>query len=192
MKVVGLTGGIGAGKSFVANIFKTLGIPVYDSDSRAKQLYFDNEELKIKMKSHFGEDIYHGNEIDRGKLASIVFNNKEKLNLLNALVHPLLIQDFIAWKIKQSTPYVVREAAILIESNGYRDCNSIIVVTAPTDLKIARVISRDKSTKEQVNQRIANQISDPERLKFADFEIINDGSSSVIQQVLKIHQKLIN
>ncbi|MFT6323759.1 MAG: dephospho-CoA kinase [Halieaceae bacterium] len=187
MKVVGLTGGIGSGKSTVAKIFTTLGIPVYDSDTRAKQLYSENRELREKMKAHFGEEIYIGTQVNKAKLAEIVFQNKIELAFLNELVHPLLVQDFIYWKIKQSSSYVVREAAILIESGGYTDCHAIVIVTAPADLRIQRVMSRDGVEEKWVESRMKNQLSDKERLKFSDFEIVNDGHSSLIEQVVTFH-----
>lgn len=191
MKVIGLTGGIGAGKSTVAKIFKTLGIPVYDSDTRAKQLYTENSGLQSKMKSHFGEDIYVDGNIDRVKLATIVFKDKAELSVLNSFVHPVLAQDFIGWKIRQNTSYVIREAAILVESNAYRDCAAVIVVTAPLDVRLARVVKRDQSNEEMVKQRMANQMSQDELLTYGDHQVINDGNTSLIKQVLKIHSQLV-
>lgn len=191
MKVIGLTGGIGAGKSTVSKIFETLGIPVYDSDTRAKQLYSESSELKAQMIHHFGPAIYVGEQINREKLAQIIFNDKEQLKLINRLVAPILTQDFIAWKIRKNTPYVIREAAILIESNSYRDCNAVIVVTASKEMRLERVVGRDNSTAELVEQRMNNQLSDKERLEYADFVINNDENESVIEQVLSVHQTLM-
>jgi dephospho-CoA kinase len=191
MKVVGLTGGIGAGKSTVALVFKILGIPVYDSDTRAKKMYSESSDLKQKMQSHFGIDIYEGEQINRAKLAEIVFQDKDELEKLNSFVRPALTQDFIQWKLKQNTPYVIREAAILIESNTYRDCNAVVVVSAPMEVRISRVTKRDQASVEMVQNRISSQMSDEERLKYADFEIINNGNRSLITQVLEIHNQLL-
>ena len=188
--VVGLTGGIGSGKTTVASIFEKLGIPVYNSDQRAKDLYSESQELKKLMQAHFGVDIYTGNEINRPKLAEIVFNNKAELEVLNAFVHPLLQRDFEYWNENQKAPYVLREAAILIESGAYKLCDKIIVITANKEVRIKRVTQRDNTTQEQVKSRIANQLSDSERLKFADFKISNNTNDSLIEQVLQIHTQL--
>ena len=188
--VVGLTGGIGSGKTTVARIFEKLGIPIYNSDQRAKDLYSESQELKTLMQAHFGTDIYTGNEINRSMLANIVFGNKAELEVLNGFVHPLLQKDFEYWNEKQNAPYVLREAAILIESGAHKFCDKIIVITADEEVRIARVTKRDNSTKEQVKSRMANQLKDSERLKFADFEIKNNTNDSLIEQVLHIHSQL--
>ena len=188
--VVGLTGGIGSGQTTVAQIFEKLGVSVYNSDQRAKDLYSENPELKKLLQAHFGENIYTGNQINRPKLAEIVFNNKKELQVLNGFVHPLLQVDFERWYKKQDAPYVLREAAILIESGAYKYCDKIIVITADEAERISRVTKRDQATEEQVKSRIANQLSDSERLVFADFEIKNNGKESLIEQVLEIHSQL--
>jgi dephospho-CoA kinase len=190
MKVVGITGGIGSGKSTVSKIFGQLGVSIYDSDTRAKALYSESKSLKEAMILEYGADIYAGNEINRAKLAEIVFNNKSQLAKLNSLVHPLLQQDFDSWKSMQISPYVIREAAILVESGAYKTCDFVIVVTAHERVRIARVVNRDKASKEQVHQRISNQITDKKRLEYADFEINNSGSDSLIEQVLVIHNQI--
>ena len=190
MKVVGLTGGIGSGKSTVANIFKKLGIAIYDSDQQAKNLYSKSVELRTKMISNFGEDIYTGNQINRKKLADIVFNDSEKLALLNGIVHPLLKLDFDDWREDQTGEYVIREAAILIESGAYKTCDFVVVVTANKELRVSRVRLRDGASQNEVEQRVSNQISDNERLSYADFVIRNNGTESLIEQVLKIDAQL--
>lgn len=187
MKVVGLTGGIGSGKSTVAKLFTTLGIPVYDSDTRAKQLYSESKVLKEQMQAHFGTDIYVGNQVNKIKLANIVFQDKSELAFLNQIVHPVLANDFELWKASKKTAYVVKEAAILIESGSYKNCDSIILVTAPVEVRISRVMNRDKVEKQQVEDRIKNQISDKEKEAYANFIIQNDGETSLIQQVLAFH-----
>ena len=190
MIVVGLTGGIGSGKSTVANIFKKLGAAIYDSDQRAKDLYQESSELRSKMIFNFGEEIYSGNQINRKKLAAIVFSNAEKLALLNSIVHPLLKLDFDNWKDKQASEYVVREAAILIESGAYKSCDIVVVVIADEKLRISRVVQRDNSSETEVKQRILNQLSDKERLTYADFVVTNNGNESLIEQVVKIDENL--
>ena len=190
MKVVGLTGGIGSGKSTVAKIFLQLGIPVYDSDTRAKALYSESEDLKQAMILEYGESIYSGNQINRAKLADIVFNDKSQLEKLNSLVHPLLQKDFDTWKSQQISPYVIREAAILVESGAYKECDEVVVVTAKEATRIARVVKRDHASKEQVRQRISNQLTDKERLVFADFEISNNNDESLIEQVISLDKQL--
>ena len=187
MKVVGLTGGIGAGKSTVAAIFKTLHIPVYDSDMRAKALYTESKELRQKMIAHFGSEIYLKNQINRKLLAEIVFSKPSELTTLNGLVHPLLHKDFEQWKSEQTALYVVREAAILIESGGHQTCDQVIVVTAPIEVREKRVMLRDEVKKENVRSRMRNQMSEDERLSFADFVVVNDGKTSIIEQVLVFH-----
>ncbi len=191
MKTVGLTGGIGAGKSWVAEIFKTLGIPVYDSDTRAKELYSESKELKEQMIAHFGSRVYEGDFINRKYLSQIVFNNPSELKVLNSFVHPLLQKDFEYWINRQNAPYVIREAAILIESGSHKNCDEIIHVTAPMNIRISRVIKRDSVSAAAVESRISNQLSDFERNKIATFSVNNNGEDSVIEQVLSIHQNLL-
>jgi len=188
--IVGLTGGIGSGKTTVASLFHELGIPVYDSDQRAKDLYTESKVLKAKMQNHFGKDIYTNTGINRSKLAQIVFKDKLQLEVLNGFVHPLLQKDFEYWNEKQLAPYVIREAAILIESGAYKVCDKIIVVTASETLRTQRVMARDNTTEEQVKQRIANQLTDEERLNYSDFEIKNNGTESLIKQVFELDQTL--
>ena len=163
MKIVGLTGGIGAGKSWVAKIFKSLGVPVYDSDTRAKELYSESEELRALMISHFGPEVYQGNLINRKYLSQIVFNNAAELKMLNSLVHPLLQNDFDDWTQKQKSSYVLREAAILVESGGYEFCDEVIHVTAPMDVRITRVMQRDNVVEEVVKALSLIHISEPTR-----------------------------
>lgn len=190
MKIVGLTGGIGAGKSIISLVFKILGVPVYDSDKRAKELYTESLELQEKMKSHFGNEVYILDQINRPFLANIVFNNPSELKILNQLVHPLLQKDFEDWTALQNSKYVIKEAAILIESGGYQFCDEVINVVAPIDLRVVRVMQRDNASEEQVLSRIKSQISEEERGAYSSFVVHNDGAHSVIEQVLTIHGNL--
>lgn len=191
MKVVGLTGGIGSGKSTVANVFKFLGIPCYSSDDRAKMLY-DVPAIKNQVIDVFGEDVYKNNRLNRAYLADQVFADREKLNVLNGIIHPAVQEDFETWKLQQNAPYILKEAAILFESGSYKNCDRVILVTAPIETRIERVITRDSSTRQAVLDRIAKQWPDEQKIPLADFIIQNDGNHSIIKQVVSIDEKLIN
>lgn len=192
MLKVGITGGIGAGKSIVAKVFEKLGVPVYYADARAKALMVTNENLVNQIKATFGEDIYKENELDRAKLAQVVFNNTSKLEQLNKLVHPAVKEDFIAWANKHKTaPYVLEEAAILFESGSYKLMDKVITVICPQDIRIKRVMERDGVTREAVLARMANQWKEEEKMALSDFIVQNDGEKLVIPQVLAIHRSII-
>ena len=193
MLKVGITGGIGSGKTTVCKIFETLGIPVYYADERAKRLMTEDMELVAAIKKLFGEDAYFpdGN-LDRGFIASIVFNDRKILDRLNDLVHPVVAKDGEKWHLEQQdVPYTLKEAALLIESGSHLLLDKIITVTAPLELRIQRVMARDKAERAAVEARINKQMPESEKVKIADFVIKNDGSMSLIKQVLKIHTDLI-
>ncbi len=186
---IGITGGIGAGKTTVAQLFQFMGAPVYNSDTRAKELMQQNTALKQKIQAAFGTQVYEGAQLNRAYLASIVFSDESKLQTLNSLVHPAVALDFKNWvELHASAPYVMKEAAILFESGAYRALDYTIEVYCPKDIRIARVVKRDQSDRAQVEQRINNQLSEEMRLALSDFVIYNDGTQSVIQQVWKRHQ----
>ncbi len=189
MKVVGLTGGIGSGKSTVAKVFEFLGIPCYSSDDRAKLLY-NNSEIKTQVIAVFGEDVYKNNRLNRAYLADQVFADREKLNVLNGIIHPAVQEDFEKWKSQQSTSYILKEAAILFESGSYKNCDQVILVTAPIETRIERVMARDNSSREEVLARIAKQWPDQEKIPLSDFIIRNDGNHSIIKQVMEVDQGL--
>ncbi len=191
--IVGLTGGIGAGKTTVAKLFESLHIPIYYADVRAKALYTEDPSLKLAVIDLVGERAYLSDgSLDRSFLAAQVFSDKHLLDGLNGLVHPAVARDFEKWYEKhQKAPYVLREAAILFESGAYRDCSFVINVSAPVDVRIQRVIVRDNSEAEAVKERMANQWTEEQRLMHADFVIHNDGSESLIEQVLEIHRTLL-
>lgn len=192
MLKVGITGGIGAGKSTVARVFEKLGVPVYYADHRAKALMVENAKLIEQIKETFGDDIYKDGELDRAKLAQVVFNNPHKLEKLNKLVHPTVREDFIAWASKHKTkPYVLEEAAILFESGAYKLMDKIIAVTSPQDMRIERVMKRDNITREAVLARMANQWKDEEKIALSDYIVQNDNSKLVIPQVLGIHRSIL-
>lgn len=189
---VGITGGIGTGKSIVSKIFNTFGIPTLDMDSLAKNLMNTETSLIESLKNHFGKDIYQDNKIDRKKLASIVFNDKKQLEALNKIVHPITIQYSIDWMNAQKSPYAIKEAAIMIESNSYKDLDFIIGIDAPLDLRIQRVIKRDVTNEEEVLARINKQMDNTEKMSYCDFVILNDDKLSLLEQSFHIHQKILN
>ena len=189
---VGITGGIGTGKSTISRIFELLGVPVYDADSKAKWLMANSPMLKTSIIALFGEESYQGDEVNREYLAEAVFSNEKSLNKLNALVHPAVAADFTTWCANKETNYVLKEAALLIESGSYRELDKLIVVAAPDQLRISRVLARDRQrSREQINQIINKQIEPGKAKSYADFIIHNDESNLIIPQVLSIHQKIM-
>lgn len=189
---VGITGGIGAGKSTVSRIFQSLGIPVYDADSQARMLMTHDASLIEKIKKEFGEQAYQDKGVlNRVYLGQKVFNDEAKLKRLNDLVHPAVANDYIQWSTeKKSYPYVLREAALLFETGSCKTLDKIIVVHAPEELRIARVLTRDPQRDEQkVKDIIRNQMPEAEKLKRADYVITNDETQLVIPQVLELHRK---
>ena len=189
MKIVGLTGGIGSGKTTVARIFELLDIPVYNSDIEAKKILFRADIQEI-IKEKFGKEIFVKGNLSTQKLAKSVFRDKEKLNLLNSIIHPQVATHFKQWTQQQKAPYVIKEAAILFESGAYKQTDYIITVFAPLEERIKRVMQRDKSSKKQVLLRIKNQMPDEQKIKLSHFIIKNYNSFLVIPQVLEIHNRL--
>ena len=191
MIVVGLTGGIGAGKSTIATFFKELNVPVYFADNEAKRLMHTSKVVKEKIINEFGEKAYIHNKLNRPFLAAIVFNDKSKLTAINAIVHPSVSNSFKRWTHKQTSPYVIQENAILFENGTSHKFDYIITVTAPLDEKIQRVMLRDTVKRADVLTRINNQISDSEKIESSDFVIHNLDRVSSKKEVLKIHKKLL-
>jgi dephospho-CoA kinase len=193
---IGITGGIGSGKTTVCHIFETLGIPIYYADDRAKALMVENAELVKQIKNLFGEAAYlKDGALNRQHIADIVFHNPLKLNELNALVHPAVWLDGETWHAAQTyAPYTMKEAALLFESGGNRFLDKIITVVAPVETRIERVILRGGGTMKRadVEARIAKQMSDEEKVKLSDFVIQNDGSQALIPQVMAIHRLIEN
>jgi len=187
MLKIGLTGGIGSGKTTVAKIFKQLGIPVYLSDDRAKALMLENESLRKSLIGLFGEQAYVDGVLNRAYLASIVFSNDEALAKLNELVHPILQKDFELWSSHQQSPYIIKEAAILLESGANKGLDKVVLVEAPKELKISRVVQRDHVEYEDVLARMNKQWSDEQKREHSDHVIVNDEKSSLLEQVLKLH-----
>ena len=188
---IGLTGGIGSGKTTIAKIFELLGIPVYYADAASKRLYHTNKELKENLKKHFGEDIYINDQLNRSKLASLVFNDPVKLELLNSLVHPPTIKDAEEWMQKQTSPYIIKEAALLFEAGSSKGLDYIIGVSAPQHLRIKLVMDRENINREQVIERMQRQIDEEIKMMLCDFVIKNDEQEMVIPQVLALHKKFL-
>lgn len=194
-KVIGLTGGIGSGKTTIANYFKSKGIPIYIADDEAKAILFTPAAAK-EVKEAFGDEIMTNGLPDRGKLAAVVFNDAYKLQMLNTIIHPKVKEHFENWmRIHKNAPFVIREAAILFESGSYKDCDKIILVTAPAEVRIARVLERDKTTREKVVERINAQWGDEKKAALSDFVITNiDIEEAKVQadKILKILNKIEN
>ena len=193
MLTVGLTGGIGTGKSICASIFHSLGIPIYESDQQAKRLMSHDDEVRTSLVEAFGKDVYDAKgQLDRKKLASIVFNDSSQLARINSIVHPAVRRDFINWtKAHEHYPYIIQESALVFEIGLNKFYDKVIVVDAPKELRIDRVIRRDQSSREQVLSRMSKQLPQEEKVLQADFVIQNDGEQSIIQQVLTIHITLL-
>ena len=189
MLKIGLTGGIGSGKTTVAKIFETLGIAVFYADDAAKLLMNTNEELKIAIIKNFGEASYRNNELDRKYLASIVFSNKEKLELLNSITHPATLLNAEEWISKQTSPYIIKEAALLFESGAAKNLDYVIGVYAPQHIRVKRVMERDNLTTEEVMKRISRQLDEENKMKLCNFVITNNHQQLVIPQVLELDEK---
>ncbi len=186
---VGLTGGIGSGKTTVAKVFETLGIPVYYADDKTKHLMNTNAILKDSIIQHFGNDAYQNGKLDRKYLAAIVFNDKGKLELLNSLTHPITIQDAAEWMNQQTTPYIIKEAALLFESGAAEKLDFIIGVYAPAAVRVQRVMQRDNLPLEEVMKRLNRQMDEEIKMKLCHFVIVNNGEQLVIPQVLELDKK---
>jgi dephospho-CoA kinase len=191
MLKVGLTGGIGSGKSTVAEAFRVLGVPVYNADSRSKVLVNQHPDLKRRIINSFGEESYLNGIYNRKYIASIVFQDAAKLSLLNSLIHPYTIADAESWFAAQQAAYALKEAAILFESGADKYVDIVIGVTAPVHLKIDRIIQRDGITAIEIMDRMNRQMDEEEKMKLCDWVIVNDETASIIDQVLTIHETLL-
>lgn len=188
---VGITGGIGSGKSTVCKVFKVLGVPVFEADVVAKQLMDTNEQIRNGLINLFGESVYTpSGSVDRKKLASIIFNNDIQLRKVNELIHPVVRSKFLNWAEKQDAPYVVHEAAILFESGFYKMMDFTILVSAPEEERILRVTKRDGSLPQQVKERMQKQWSDDEKRKLASVEIRNAETDLILPQIITIDKQL--
>jgi len=191
MLKIGITGGIGSGKSTVCRVFSALGIPVFEADRIAKELMITNADIREKLVSLFGSSVYLPDQtINRKYLAGIVFNNPSLLEQLNAIVHPVVRQTFFDWCDKQKSPYIIHEAAILFESGFFKMMDKTITVVTNENERIQRVMKRDGLTLELVKERIRNQWTDDERIKLADFVIGNNDNELIIPQIIEIDKKI--
>lgn len=192
MKIVGLTGGIGSGKTTVANLFSELNVPIYIADKEAKALMNKSKVIKRKLIQLFGKDAYKAEELNRPYLAEQIFNDKNLLQQMNAIVHPKVASHFKRWIKKQAAPYCIKEVAILFENGSYVNCDKVITVIAPLEIRISRVLQRDQTTTSKIKAIIKNQWQDQERMKLSDYVISNDNNLQHLNsQVNEIHQKLL-
>jgi dephospho-CoA kinase len=195
MKTVGLTGGIGSGKSIVASIFSKLNVPVFSADVAGRSVLDQDVAVRSEVSKLFGAEVYKSGSANRAFIAEIVFSDSEKLEKLNAIIHPAVKRSFELWRAEQldsGASYCIRESAILFESKTHGDCDDIIVVLADQEIRVRRTMQRDGSSRDSVMSRIENQWTDQERLVESTYQIKNDGESAVIPQVMEIHQSLLD
>ena len=191
MKIVGLTGGIGSGKTLVANMFSGLGIPVYDSDLEAKYLMNSSENLREAIIDLLGAQAYENDKLNRTYIANKVFDNSDLLESLNALVHPAVREHFLDWAENQQSPYVIQETALIFENNAQDRYDYVILVTAPEELRIERVMKRDGQSKEMIKARIDNQLDDEQKIAKSDFVINNIAKEDTHESVFQIHKAIM-
>ncbi len=194
MLKIGITGGIGSGKSTVCNLFKSLGIVVYDSDIRARIITDINLDIRKGIIDLFGEESYVDNKLNRKFISPIVFNDKEKLEKLNSIVHPQVKEDFLSWiEQHKEYPYIIKESAIMFETDAYKNMDKNITVSAPIDIRINRIISRDpQRTDKEIKNIIAKQLSDVERIKKSDYVIYNDNTKELLPQIIELDKLFRN
>lgn len=193
MLQVGITGGIGSGKTLVCKVFEKLGIPVYYADSEAKWLMDHRESLKIKIQDLLGAGSYRDGRLDREFVAGRVFRDQALLNRLNAIVHPEVRDHYVRWMEKQSgVPYVIEEAAILFESGAYRFLDMTVLVYAPEDLRISRVMERDNVHEDEVRLRMSRQMTEEKKKEMADAIIVNDEKEMLLPQIIALHRRISN
>jgi dephospho-CoA kinase len=187
---IGITGGIGSGKSTVCTIFKILGIPVFNADIEARKLY-DEPQVKEAIMLAFGDNMYPQGVFDKKAMANIVFQSADKLKQLNELLHPLVQIQFDTWLQQQESPYTIKEAALLIEAGSYQQLDELILVTCPMNKRIERVMKRDRVSEDEVLARINKQLSEEDKRTLCQYEIINDDRQLLIPQVLQLHHQLM-
>ncbi len=191
MKIVGLTGGIGSGKTTVAKMFASYGVPVYNADIEAKKLMNSSHTIREQLISLLGEETYQNGILNRKYMAGRIFNNPDLLDKANAIIHPKVAANFLQWAKVQTAPYVLKEAAILFESGSFSNCDAVILVTAPREERIKRVMERDQVSREEVLARMNNQWSDEKKRGLSDFIIQNENLSDTHKQVETIHLALL-
>lgn len=192
MQAIGITGGIGSGKSIVCELFRLLGVPIYQADTRGKMLMNEDETLKSKIMAYFGKDVYKTGVLDNKRLAEIVFNNGDALKKLNSFVHPAVFNDFNRWiELHKEAAYILKEAAILYESGAHLQLDATILVYAPMETRIQRVMDRDSVSRDKVLARMQFQMPDEEKQNLCNYIIYNDDSHSLIRQVLELHNSFV-
>jgi dephospho-CoA kinase len=193
MLVLGITGGMGSGKTTVCNVLELMGIPVFYADAQARQIVDNDEDVRNSIKNIFGTDVYINQKLNRKVVADKVFKNKQLLNSLNAIVHPAVANRFLQWSVKYNNlPIVAKEAAILFESGAYKSVHKSILVLAPVELRISRVMKRDGLTRQQVSERLNNQWTDEQKMALADFLVHCDEKQLAIPQIINILQQIKN
>ncbi|MGB1305944.1 MAG: dephospho-CoA kinase [Flavobacteriales bacterium] len=190
MKRIGLTGNIGSGKTTVASCFEILGIAVFNADKQAKLLMNKDVNLKQSLIAEFGKEVFLNNELNRKYLSKLAFNDDLVLKRLNALVHPVVQEAFEKWSIQQSGAYVIKEAAILFESNTYQSLDAIICISCPEEIRLKRILKRDDLSEKDVRQRMSHQWAEEKKISLSDYVITNDNSSLVMPQILSVHSAL--
>ena len=191
MLKVGITGGIGSGKTMVCQVFETLGIPVFYADAAAKELMNGNATLVAGIQSLLGADVYTHGQLDRKKVSALVFAQPEKLQQLNALVHPAVFAYAAQWMEQQTMPYAIKEAAIFFETGSHQQMDIMIGVDAPLETRIQRAMQRGNVLREDILSRMAQQMDHDEKMKLCDYVIVNDGQAALIPQVLQLHEQLL-
>lgn len=188
---LGVTGGMGSGKSVVCEIFRILGIPVFDADIEAKKLNDTSPIIRQKLTEHFGKELYHDEKLDKKKFAQIIFSNEENTKIANSIIHPELAKEYLMWAQKHHhLPFTVIDAAVLLEAGFQTFIDKIIVVSTPKHLRIIRSIKRDNASVEQVEARMSKQMSEEEKIRLSDFVIYNDNKRSLLAQINKILHEL--
>jgi dephospho-CoA kinase len=188
---LGVTGGIGSGKTSVCRVFNSLGIPVFSADQEAKRIMENDKSIISSLNAIAGKNLYLNGTLDRAELAALIFNDNTLLEKVNSLIHPVVLDHFKSWEKEQTSPYVIMEAAILFESGASKLVDRIAVVVAPVEERVDRVIQRNSLTREQVLQRMHNQIDDERRIKLSDYVIYNAENDMIIPAILKIHEELL-
>jgi len=193
MIILGITGGIGSGKSTISSFLESAGIPVYIADDMAKQLTNTSPEIKKQLISHFGDDLFENNILNKNRLASIIFNNAENLKIANSIIHPVVLKDFKEWTKQHSQcKLLAQETAILFESGFNKTVDFTITVTAPQEIRINRVMNRSKLTREEILNRMASQLPEEEKCKKSDFVVYNDNKRAIIPQIENIIQQIFS
>lgn len=188
---VGLTGGIGSGKSTVAGVFEVLGVPVYYADSAGRMLVDNDPGIRTEIIKHFGKESYKDGRLDRQYISTIVFGDEKKRELLNEITHPVIISDAAKWMKKQNAAYIIKEAALIFESGSEKDLDYVIGVKSPRGLRVKRVMERDSTSKAEVIKKMESQMDEDVKMKKCDFLLINDEQQLLVPQVMALHQQLL-